>query len=310
MTRQACALVLLASLWAATACDTEADTPPAAIDAKELKQRADHLAKALRKYSDESDRPVARWLLPDRLKEVSGLALTADGRLLTHGNNQARVFEIDYRHGVLIKQFSVGLDDKAVKGDFEGITVASNTIYLLESDGKLYEFHEGADGTSVPYTVHDTGLKSECEFEGVAFAKAINSLLLSCKNVFDKSRKDSLVIYRWKLAPDSGPRLSRLTVPLERVIGTNGWKSLHPSDITVEPFHGNYVLIASAEQALIEITPQGEPVLARPLPGRHLQPEGVAITPDSLLLISDEAGHRTPDETVHRAAAITLYRWP
>jgi uncharacterized protein YjiK len=310
MTRPACAIVLVASLWAAAACDTGADTSAPPIDAKELKQRSARLEKALAKHADEPDRPVARWLLPDRLKEVSGIALTADGRLLTHGNNQARVFEVDYRRGVLIKQFAVGLDDKPAKGDFEGITVANNTVWLLGSDGKLYEFHEGADGTSVPYTVHDTGLKSECEFEGVAFARAINSLLLSCKNVFDKNRRDSLVIYRWKLAADSGTRLSRLTVPLDRVIGTNPWTSLHPSDITVDPFNGNYVLIASKEMALVEITPEGQPVLARALPGRHLQPEGVAITQDSLLLISDEAGHRTPDETLHRAAAITLYRWP
>ena len=36
-------------------------------------------------------------------------------------------------------------------------------------------------------------------------------------------------------------------------------------------------------------------------PGDHRQAEGVAITPDSILLVSDEANVKPP--------AITLYRW-
>jgi uncharacterized protein YjiK len=61
-------------------------------------------------------------------------------------------------------------------------------------------------------------------------------------------------------------------------------------------------LVAAREQALIEITPAGDVVFARPLPGVHEQAEGVAITPDSILIISDER--------VTGPAVITLYRWP
>jgi len=94
---------------------------------------------------------------------------------------------------------------------------------------------------------------------------------------------------------------SRFTVPLKQVIGSNGWDHFHPSDITIDPFNGNYVLIASREQALVEITPAGEVVFSRPLPGAHGQAEGVAITRDSILIISDEKSTGP--------AAITLYRW-
>ncbi len=71
------------------------------------------------------------------------------------------------------------------------------------------------------------------------------------------------MIYRWRLTGDKKDRLSRLVVPIASVIGTNDWKSFHPSDITIDPFSGNYVLIASKERGLIEITPTGAPVLAR-----------------------------------------------
>jgi hypothetical protein len=43
-------------------------------------------------------------------------------------------------------------------------------------------------------------------------------------------------------------------------------------------------------------------VFARKLPGGHDQPESVAITRDSILIIGDEAQRRP--------AVITLYPWP
>ena len=51
------------------------------------------------------------------------------------------------------------------------------------------------------------------------------------------------------------------------------------------------------------MSPEGAILETRMFPaGAHDQPEGVAITRDSMLIISDEA--------VTRPAAITLYRWP
>jgi hypothetical protein len=175
-------------------------------------------------------------------------------------------------------------------------------VFLLASNGKVHEFREGADGERVPYTIHDTRLGRECEFEGVAFDPAINALLLACKQVGRKSLRGNLVIYRWALHPGSGSRLSRLTVPLAPLIGAHEWKGLHPSDITVDPSSGNYVLVAAQEKALVVITPAGAPIFSGPLPKGLEQAEGVAITKDSILIVADEA--------IGRPAAITLYRWP
>ena len=198
----------------------------------------------------------------------------------------------------MLKQFLVG--SPPVHGDFEGITVAGDAIYLLASNGKLYEFREGADGARVRYTLYDTHLGQECEFEGVAFEPASNSLLLACKTVGKKSLRDFLVIYRWKLGDKSDSRLSEFKVPLARIIGTHNWKGFHPTDISVDPSSGNYLLVASPEKALVELTPQGDVVSAGPIPGSHTQPEGLAITREGILIVGDEGRNRR--------GAITLYR--
>jgi uncharacterized protein YjiK len=167
----------------------------------------------------------------------------------------------------------------------------------------------------VNYAVHDTKLAPECDFEGLAFDPAIHALLLACENVRTKSLRNSLVIFRWKLERGNSPAVSKLTVPLTQVIGSNGWAGVHPSDITIDPFTGNYVIIASREKALVEITPAGHVIFARPLPGEHPQPGGVAITRDSILIITDEQSRGASAKHTHRdakeeSAVMTLYRWP
>jgi uncharacterized protein YjiK len=289
-------------LVAGTACRAAPDDLAALIASPTAVARAARLARELADHDSSSGRvePIARWLLPPALREISGLALTRDGRLLVHDDQLGQVWEVDYRRGVLVKRFSLGKG--VLKGDFEGITVARDMVYLLNSNGKLYEFPEGANGAEVEYKLYDTGLKKDCEFEGVAFDPAIDALLLACKHVHDKDVKDDLVIYRWSLKGDSATRLSRLAVPIAKVRGENDWDKLEPSDISIDPLNGNYLLIASLQQAVFEITPAGEPVFARPLPPGHRQPEGLAVTKDSVLLVSDEGGNGT--------AVITLYRWP
>lgn len=242
--------------------------------------------------------PVAQWIMPPELKEISGLALTSDGRLLTHDDNVGRIFVIDPRSGLVLKNFYLG---SGVHGDFESITIAGDDIYMLDSNGTLYQFREGADGAGVPFNTTDLRLGKECEFESMAFQADSNWLVMPCKKATSKKLKDQLVIYRWRLQGPGADRLSMTTIPVSQIIGGNGWKNFTPSDMTIDPVTGNYVLIASHEKALAEITTAGRVVRSGKIPGVHNQAEGVAITKDGILIVSDEENKTQ--------AAITLYRW-
>jgi uncharacterized protein YjiK len=294
-----------AACVAASACGP-ADTAKGRGDTAVLDQREARLERSLARRDSgaaagsDATKPLARWLMPVDLAELSGFALLPDGRLLAHGDEHAKIYEIDYRRGVVLKDFTLGTP--AVKGDFEAIATANDQVYLLDSNGTLYEFHEGKKGEHVDYKTYDTKLGKECEFEGLAYDPAINSLLLACKHVHEKRLKNDLVIYRWPL-PEGERAISELTVPLSSLPKTvlrNG--EFRPSDITIDPFTGNYVIISSLERAIMSITPSGQVVFARALPGEHDQAEAVAITKDSILIIGDESARRP--------AAITLYRWP
>lgn len=304
MTRLTAGIALAVVLGAGTGCGKPPASASLANDSVLFSQRQARLDWSLaHPDSVAADKPIALWKLPDRLQETSGLVLTGDGRLLTHGDERGKVFQIDYRRGVIVKEFDVGSPE--IHGDFESITLVGDTVLLFTSDGILYRFPEGADKAVVPYTRLDTELGSECEFEAMVFDASSSSLLLACKKVHDKALKDSLVIFRYPLAPVPVGRkvkVSHLAVPLARIIGPNGWDGFHPSDMTIDPINGNYVLLASLEKALLELTPAGEVIFARPLPPGHDQAKGLAITKDHILIISDEAKGGP--------ALITLYRWP
>jgi uncharacterized protein YjiK len=242
--------------------------------------------------------PVAMWLMPPELREISGLAITPRGTVLTHDDNVGRVYEIDPKTGILLKSFSL---KDGVRGDFEAITIAGTDIYLLESKGKIFKFKEGQDAEQVPYTVYDTGLKKDCEFESMAFEADSSRLLLVCKKFLTKKAPHEVLIYRIPLPLGDRSAMTTLRIPIEDVIGSNKWKNFHPSDINIDPITKNYVIISSNQKALVVITPDGDVVRSEPLPGDHRQPEGVAVTKDSLLMVSDEANVKP--------AALTLYRW-
>jgi uncharacterized protein YjiK len=292
-------VLLLCALPCVGACRETGEARAAqvrAVEATRKEQLATRLALA--DADPAMVLPVAMWLMPPELREISGLAITPRGTVLTHDDNVGRVYEIDPKTGILLKGFSL---QDGVRGDFEAITIAGTDIYLLESKGKIFKFKEGKDAEQVPYTVYDTGLKKECEFESMAFEADSSRLLLVCKKFLTTKAPHELLIYRIPLPLGDRSAMTTLRIPIQDVIGSNKWKNFHPSDINIDPITKNYVIISSNQKGLVVITPDGEVVRSEPLPGDHRQPEGVAVTKDSLLMVSDEANVKPP--------AITLYRW-
>lgn len=293
MTGAACTLVLAILALGACRAGDPADAPDVAKREQEVKQR---IASAA---GGQGTDPVAKWIMPDLLREISGIALTTDGRILAHNDERSRVFVIDPLKGVVTKSFSVG--EKGMTADFEAIAVSGNDFFLLTSNGDIYQFREGKENEIVPFTKHATGLGEECEFESLEVEPQGRAFILACKNIKKKGERNQILLFRWMKQDGGGASVTRIGVPLAEAIGTNDWKQLSPSDIAIDPATGNYVLVTGPEKALIEITPQGQVVRSMPLPGDPQQPEGVAITRSGLLMIADEA--------VTRDADITIYPW-
>ena len=296
MTSRRGLILLLCVMPGLAACR---DTPKARASEQQKVEsaRKQELERRIAAANANPALPIAMWIMPPQLREISGLAMTSRGTVLTHDDNSGRISEIDPRTGILLESFSLLGNQKE---DFEAIAIAGVDIYLMSSDGKLFRFRKGADGQQVNFMMFDTGLGKECEFEGLAYEADSTRLVMACKRLLDKASPKEVRLYRMPL-PLNRAKFTALTVPLKDVAGDNPWKNFRPSDITIDPFTKNYVIIASQEKGLVVMTPDGDVVRSEPLPGDHNQAEGVAITPDSILLISDEANVKP--------AAISLYKW-
>jgi uncharacterized protein YjiK len=228
--------------------------------------------------------------LPRALREISGLAISRDGRFFAHGDEQADIFEIDPLTGRAMRRFSLG--EKTARGDFEGIAIAGSRFFLVTSAGGIVEFAAGTDGERVDYTVH-RGLPGEdCEVEGLEYDAHSDSLLLACKTAFSKPLESRLVVFAFPLASMNAESQPRLSSPLDFLIAADLGDEVSPSGIAIHPIAGTIFVLAAQQHLLVELSAEGQPLGARRLSDRsHRQPEGIAFALDGTLWIADEGGN-------------------
>ncbi len=251
-------------------------------------------------YSLE-DESLSQWRLPNRLKEISGLAVTMDGRLFAVADEAAIIYELDLERGRIHKSFAYG--DPVLRGDFEGIAIDGSVVYLVTSDGVIVSGGEGANGEQLEYTSDETGAGTECEIEGLATDRRNGRLLLACKTLRQSRSIDDLAIFGWSIADRVIDPGATITVPVRRILRELRTNRLNPSGLVVDEQSGHLLLVAARQRALVELSPEGQLVAVTELPltARHRQPEGLAMLSDGRLLIADEGGNHKGRLGIYRA---------
>ncbi len=259
-------------------------------------------APALESY-DLEEESATHWRLPRRLEEISGLAMTPDGRLLAHDDEKGVVFELDPRTGQVVKEFRLADGAEPVRDDFEGIAVAEGRIWLVTSAGRLYEFEEGGDDESVLYGMIATGVGRRCEVEGLAWDPERRVLLLLCKRPLADAPRGVLAVHAWSVEERRLVVAAGLALPEPDLARPLRGGRFHASGIERHPVTGTWFVVAARQQAIAEIAAAGRVLAVRRFPaGWHRQIEGITFAPDGSLIVSDEgAGGR---------ARLTIYPPP
>ena len=130
----------------------------------------------LERVADQDD----QWWLPEFVNEASGIAVMKDQSILLHDDEFAVIYHVSLvDHS--IEPFG-WLGSPEFERDFEGIALNGETIYLVTSDGMIYQASVDlkARSQTLDFTVFDTGLESICELEGLHFLSGKLLLPVRC----------------------------------------------------------------------------------------------------------------------------------
>ena len=266
-------------------------------------QRSAQEASALGRYSLGEDRRV-QWRLPNRLREISGLAVASTDRVFAHNDERAIIYEIDVREQRISKEFALG--DPPVRADFEGLFVLEDRFFLVTSDGVLFESFEGDDDERLDYNMYVTGAGRLCEVEGLAANVERTHLLLACKTPRTRELRSWVTLLPWsieerRLEPD---RMIRF--PLDAFTEHVKGDRFSPSGLSQVPGSDHFFLVAAGQNAIAEVSLDGRLWGITSLDkGRHRQTEGVAFLSDGTLVLADEGSRRGGRLTFYRVDAGT-----
>lgn len=238
--------------------------------------------------------------LPPLLRETSGLATTSDGNIFTHNDEDGIIFELEAEDGSVISTFDITVNGQRVQDDLEGIAVAEENMYVINSNGKIYEFIPAGNGEIANCKIYPTSLAVDWEIEGLAYDPSIRSLVIISKNPLTATVSGKVGVFFWSLEQRALMHDETIFIPIKQFADKIGQKKFQPSGIEYLPASGHYLLIAARQHTIAEITPRGEVLTVQKLSGKlHRQMEGITFITGKGLFISDEGGNKSGRLTLY-----------
>ena len=241
--------------------------------------------------------------LPSVLKEISGITMFGKNKIACVQDEKGTVYVYDIHKDKLKESVDFGRNK-----DYEAIANVNDTIYVLKSNGTIYEI-DALESTEEQTTEYATFLSKENNCEGLCYDKLNNRLLIACKGKPEKgtAKKSMKAVYAFDLSKKELQKEPVLIFSPEDIIemGSHSEQNktflnsfseeqkhsdlFEPSEIAIEPLSGNYFILSSVGKRLAAFSPAGKLIAVVNLdPSLFKQPEGLTFTPKGEMIISDE----------------------
>ncbi len=248
------------------------------------------------------DRPGAVFELPRALREISGLTVLDALHLGAIQDEAGTLFILDARTGKVTARKKFGKD-----GDYEGIERVGRRVFVLRSDGTLFEIADWR-APKLKVTKHRTRLSSKYDTEGLGYDAARHRLLIACKEYAGKGLKHHRAVYAFDLTTNALLEAPVFVIPTKDLPAPSGEGALNrrlrdlfgsvldmsdfkPSALAVHPLTGRVYVLSSVRKMILVLTPGGVISDVWALPKKRFpQPEGLTFLPDGTLFVSNEGG--------------------
>jgi uncharacterized protein YjiK len=247
--------------------------------------------------------------LPDTLHEVSGITEVDKNTLACIQDENGIVFIYDIRANEIKRQIKFGAD-----GDYEGIARVNNTLYVLRSDGVLFQIKDFMT-TSKSTKSYRTGVPASNN-EGLCYDAENHRLLIAAKGKVGKGPeyKNRREIYSFDLktmkldqnpaivfdveqiaafAISSGISLPTRTKKKGEII--EPFLKFTTSAIAIHPISNELYLLSSTDHLLMIFDITGKIKHIEKLNTLHFnKPEGIIFLENGDVLISNEGQDHHP----------------
>jgi hypothetical protein len=259
------------------------------------------------------NKPESKHSLPNILNEISGQTIINDSTIACVQDENGIIFIYDTKKNKIRQQITFAGD-----GDYEGICQVNEDLYILRSDGVLYQVTRFLSAT--PSTSeYITGVPAD-NSEGLCYDSLGKRLLIACKSRIgdDKENKDLRAIYSFdlaskKLSSDPAYEFSVLGMiefadSHEIALPTKDKKTGNVVDlkfkmscVAIHPITRDLYILSAVDHMLFiyDYTPQetgtGEILHLEILDEKAFnKAEGISFYPNGDVLITNEAQDKTP----------------
>lgn len=244
--------------------------------------------------------PDVKLVLPDSLHEISDQAIIDDSTFACVEDEDGIIYIYDSKRNRIEQRIEF-----AGAGDYEGITKVNKDLYVLRSDGMLFEVTDFA-GAVPRVETYLTEIPAD-DNEGICYDSLNNRLLIACKSRLDKetASKEKRAIYGFDLSakklsadPVFEFDIDELSDYLDNHyidLADDAQLKFKSSAIAIQPGSGDLFVLSAVDHCLFVFDSEGNIRHAEPLkPKLFNKPEGIAFYPDGDVLISNEGQDKKP----------------
>ena len=255
------------------------------------------------------NKPERSIILPDTLREISGLTMVDANTFACVQDENGIVFLYDMNQENLVRQFRFGVD-----GDYEGIARVDKAIYILRSDGTLFGI-SNFNSPDFKLSTYPTGIPAQNN-EGLCYDANNHRLLIACKGKISKgpAYKDKRMIYAFdlktkKMSPDPLFVFDLQTIKQFAIKYVDNLPSktkkkgnlkepmikFMTSSIAIHPINKKLYLLSAADHLFFVFNMNGElEYLERLNPQTFNKAEGIAFLDNGDMLITNEGQRNKP----------------
>ncbi len=237
---------------------------------------------------DSTQEVIESWELPSVLDEISGIVWLEDGRIACIQDEVGIVFFYNLETKKLDGQVKFGGD-----GDYEGLALMGENMYVVRSDGEIFEICNFL-GEEPSYNQYELPLSEKHNIETLLADKKNNRLLLMAKD-HEPFDNDGRGIYAYDLETKTLQEKPVLLLTTADADLQKTLKKIRPSDIAIHPKTKEIYVLQGTKPRILIVNPNGSVKKEYPLNNKvFYQPEGITFSPDGTLYISNEATGGVP----------------